>query len=548
MAAAARKARPRLIAAGNLAAEKGESPAWWESRVFAAAMIVAALVPLIAPPIPPLVDMMGHMGRYKIALDLADSPTLSQWYEFHWLPIGNLGVDLLVVPLARLIGVELAAKLIVMLIPPLTVAGMLLIATEVHGRLPPTTAFAVPLAFGHPFMFGFVNFSLSMAMALLAFGLWLKLGRQGRHRFRLLLFVPISFAIYFAHAFGWGTLGLLCFTAQLMAYRKQGRGWLDSILRACREAATLGGPLLLIFLWRSGASGSETGDWFLLDVKLKWLAMALRDRWKLYDIAGLTVLLVVIMAAIREPHLSISRRLGAAALILTLCFLCMPRIVFGSAYADMRLVPYLLAIWLLAIRPDPGTNRRLSQRWAIAAMIFALVRIVGSTVSLGLEGIHQSKRLEAVDHIPYDARVATLVWDKCVRWRLNRNTHFGSMATIRKEAFSNDQWPLAGSSLLTVHYPAAGPFEFDPSQIVLDGGCPDRGWSIQNAFAVLPRGAFDYLWLIDVPPIPPARLEGWARVWASDNSVLLKRVDAAVGASRKGPVVATDRTASGRFE
>ena len=28
-----------------------------------------------------------------------------------------------------------------------------------------------------PFLFGFVNFALSMALAFLAFGLWLRLGR-----------------------------------------------------------------------------------------------------------------------------------------------------------------------------------------------------------------------------------------------------------------------------------------------------------------------------------------------------------------------------------
>jgi hypothetical protein len=124
---------------------------------------------------------------------------LQQWFSFRWLPIGNLGVDLLVVPLRKLIGVELATKLVVMSIPPLTVAGMLWVAREVHNRLPPTVAFALPLAFGHPFMFGFVNFALSMALALLAFGFWLRLGELGKSKLRAILFVPISFIIFFAH-------------------------------------------------------------------------------------------------------------------------------------------------------------------------------------------------------------------------------------------------------------------------------------------------------------------------------------------------------------
>ena len=75
-------------------------------------------------------------------------------------------------------------KLIVLAIPPLTVAGFLWVAREVHHRLPPTALFALPFAYGHPFMFGFVNFALSMALAFLAFGLWLRLARLGRLRLR----------------------------------------------------------------------------------------------------------------------------------------------------------------------------------------------------------------------------------------------------------------------------------------------------------------------------------------------------------------------------
>src|SRR3954465_12427044 len=151
---------------------------WWESRVAVAMAIVAAAIPLVYPAIPPLVDLLGHMGRYRVELDLGHSPWLQRYFNFHWAAIGNLGVDLLVMGLGRIIGLEPAVKLIVLMIPPLTVAGFLWVAREVHGRIPPAAYFAIPFAFGHPFLFGFVNFALSMALAFLAFGLWLRLGRQ----------------------------------------------------------------------------------------------------------------------------------------------------------------------------------------------------------------------------------------------------------------------------------------------------------------------------------------------------------------------------------
>ena len=58
-------------------------------------------------------DLLGHMGRYRVELDLATSPELQRFYAFNWLPIGNLGVDLLVYPLAKLIGLEPALNMIV---------------------------------------------------------------------------------------------------------------------------------------------------------------------------------------------------------------------------------------------------------------------------------------------------------------------------------------------------------------------------------------------------------------------------------------------------
>ncbi len=91
-------------------------------------MIILAFVPMLYPPFSPLVDLPGHMARFKVAIDVAASPYLGEWYSFRWLPIGNLGVDILAIPLAKLLGVELATKLVVMLIPPLTVAGMLWVA------------------------------------------------------------------------------------------------------------------------------------------------------------------------------------------------------------------------------------------------------------------------------------------------------------------------------------------------------------------------------------------------------------------------------------
>jgi hypothetical protein len=142
---------------------------WWETRWFVALAALLTAVPLLYPQVPPLVDLFGHMGRYRVELDLDHSPWLQQYYDYHWAAIGNLGVDLLVIPLGHLLGLELAVKLIVLAIPPLTAAGFLWVAREVHGRVPPTAYFALPFIYGYPFLFGVVKYAHSVALAFIAF-------------------------------------------------------------------------------------------------------------------------------------------------------------------------------------------------------------------------------------------------------------------------------------------------------------------------------------------------------------------------------------------
>src|SRR4051812_710153 len=237
--------------------------AWWEHRWMVVVAVLACGVPLLWPDVPPLVDLPGHMGRYHVQLAIDRSPVLAPFYDFHWSLIGNLGVDLLVVPIAWLIGLEPAVKLIAIAIPMLTAAGFLWVAREVHGRVPPTAYFALPLTYSYPFMFGFINFALSMALAFLAFALWLRLARLGRLKLRAALFVPISVLLWICHAFGWGTLGVMAFSAELIRQVDLKRPIWKAGLNTILHCVALAPPLLLMLLWRSGAHvGGETGQWF----------------------------------------------------------------------------------------------------------------------------------------------------------------------------------------------------------------------------------------------------------------------------------------------
>lgn len=503
--------------------EKGDARPFWERRDVLLAIVLLSALPLLWPDVPPLLDLPGHMGRYRVQLDLATSPDLQQYFGFRWQVIGNLGVDVLVQLLAPLIGLEPAVKLVMLSIPPLTVCGLLWVAYEVHGRVPPTALFAAPFAYNFPFLFGFANFALAMAIALNAFALWLRLARLDRIWLRAILFVPISLALWIVHAFGWGTLGVLCFSAELVRQHDLGRNIFAAGFRAGLHCLSLVPPVALMLLWRSNAAGS-TADWFNWPSKLDWLLMVLRDRWQWFDIGALVIVWLLLVCSILDRRMTWSRNLIASVLFLSIVYVLLPRIVFGSAYADMRLAPYLFAIAIIAIRFKENATLRF-QRWiAIAGLAFILVRTGGTGYSMWLYDQRYDRELAALEHVPHGARMVSLVGRPCTEaWAMTRLLHLPAMAIVRKHAFSNDQWTMAGAQLLSVRYRPGWPFVRDATQIVTQQRCPREWWrSVDMALALIPRDAFDYVWMIDPPRYDPELVEGMTPIWRSGTSVLYR--------------------------
>ena len=498
---------------------------WWETRVFAAMLIGLAFVPLLYPSVPPLVDLLGHMGRYRVELDLAQSPDLQRYFSFKWHLIGNLGVDLLIIPLSKLVGLEMAVKLIAMIIPPLTVAGFLWVAREVHHRLPPTAALALPFALSHPFLFGFLNYTLSMALAFLSFGLWLRLARLGQTRRRAILFVPISFILFTCHTFGWGTLGLLCFSAEAVRQHDRGIDWWKAAYRAALHALVMAGPVVLMLAWRADVAGAPTHGWFNWVSKGQWLAQALRDRWQGLDVALLVAIGLCGAVALTTRWFTLSRNLAFSALVLTIAFILLPWTVFGSAYADMRLAPFVLAVLVLGIRTRSKPPYRLAAALAVTATSLFVAKVAVTTVSIAIASDRQERQMTALDHVPRGAKMVTLVGQPCAySWTLFRESHLGAMAIVRRNAFSNDQWAVDGANLLTVRYSAAGYFRADPSQMVSDNQChKPKSPRVDLAMRAIPRAAFDYVWTVDVPAYDSNSLHGYRQIWSGAGSSLYAR-------------------------
>lgn len=495
---------------------------WWETWWFALVLILLSAVPLLWPALPPLGDLPGHMGRWHIAMALPTSPDLQRYYAYHWALIPNLGMDLLVPALARLVGLEPATKLAVIAIPMLTAAGLLWTAREAHGRIPPTAIFALPLAYAWPFQFGFVNFALSQGLAFCALALWIRLGREHRFVLRAIVFVPVACALWIAHSFGWGLFGLMAAGAELARLRADGKRWVPACVSVAIQCLSLVLPLIVMAATAGKAArGLGADDWFDLPVKALWFLSLFRDRWQWFDLASLLPLVVLVYFAVRSPRMTLSPLLGWPALLCLGAFMVLPRLLMGGAYVDMRMAPATAMLALISIAPK---DARLSRLLAVAAMAFLLVRLAGNTMSFVERSHDQQRELAAIPAIPRGAAVLSLIARPCGgAWTDLRRDHLPALAIVRRDVFINEQWAIEGQQALRIRYPVAAPYLSDPSQSVYPAICSDIGSKFDTAIAHFPRAAFTYVWTIGFPP-GVARAGDLRLIWTNGDSSLYRVV------------------------
>lgn len=500
--------------------ETAEFRRWWQTRWIMAGAVLASALPMLWPSLPPLVDLPGHLGSYRIIVEAGQQP-LDRHYAVHWALIGNLGVELLVMLLHPLMDVESATHLIVGLIPPLTVAAMLWLAHEAHGRIPPAAAFAFPLAYALPFQLGFLNYVLSGTLVIAGLALWIRLARNHVTWMRIAVFLPIAGVVWTCHSFGWVLLGFFVFGAEWAIRRGRGQRLVPATLFAGLTCAPMLWPQVLAMI--HGSHGAAmTGGWLDWIYKAQWLSSLLRERWHAYDVGCAIVLGLLLWAAVRSKRLAMIPVLGVPALIGGLAFVILPPFFMGGAFINARVLPYAVMMSLLAIH---ARNDVTETRLAIGGAAFFAMRTATTIVAFGLFIAERKVELAPLPLMPRGAGVLTLVnepWEDV--WLNPRLSHVAGIAIARRRIFTNEQWASAGQQIIGPRHPTAAPFDRDPSQLMLDAERPGGSSDLDHAIATFDRRTFGYVWTIGFP-VGRARAADLVPIWQSDRSALYRVVD-----------------------
>lgn len=498
----------------------GHALGWLDRWPVIALICLASIAPLLAVDFPPLVDLYGHLGRYAVQTDLANRPQLQPFYFYEWKLIGNLGADILIEVLHRVLGLEGSVRFVVILTQLLGALGLLLVSREMHGRITPFAVAAIPLLYGYPFNYGFINYALSMALGMLAFVVWLRLHRAERTLAAQLWLAAAGAVIWVCHTYGWAFLGLLTGSAMLCEVIAARRRPVDAVLRILGACWPLLLPIIPMVIWRAESSGAAMSGW-AWQFKLNWLLSPLRTYWRHIDLGAMSLISALLAWAVYSRTVRYDRVLGLAAVLCLAFFIALPFRVFGSAFADMRLLPYALAIALVAINPVARGSKILQGASILALAFFAGSMVMTSKAYIAQHRIVQAA-LPALDAMPMGARVAFFVVKPCrTRWALSPLDHLAGAALARRNAFVNDQWQQPGVNPMIVRYPAGEPFVRDPSHLVQQDDCAGATRPrLSDALAKLPRGAFTHVWIVGEYPADLATPEGFKPVPVKGRSLL----------------------------
>jgi hypothetical protein len=493
-------------------------------------LALASTIPFFFAEIPPLTDLPNHIARYYIFLNLDHSPFLQNYYLVQWYLIGNLGTDVVVRTIGPILGAELATRVAVGIIPALTIAGIYSVSRALNGQVAPSALIAAPFAYNWPLITGFVNFSLSAAMALLVLAFWIQM-RARSFIVRLLIFAPLGFATWVAHVAGWGLLGLGVFGFEVArAYQLRGLS-LRSLLGSALATFPFALMILFTLYWRTGTSiavGVSAADNVFLD-KVISLASLFREEYIFWDAASTLIFITLVIAAYYVGGKRVVVGGLVIAALYSLAFILCPTTLFNSGFADRRLLPYaaIFASLSLGIAEHYLTDekrRRVLSLFAIVAIVFFAARIVITTIIWERSDREFNAHLTLLKNIPRHSRVFSLMVESCKKqWsRVGRPDHLPQLAIVRRDSVINGLFQNSGLNQVEALYRKSDGFNPNMLGTVHSDTCPVPyiRETLQTAIVRFPRDHFDYVWLLSPEPLPPFDMRGLRLIGSSGNDRL----------------------------
>ena len=496
------------------------STVWWAALTVLCGLLI---LPLFVVDIPPLMDYPNHLGRIFVLASLPQDTALARFYAPHWSVIPNLALDIVGPPLLHLLPVNVAGRLLIAASILLPVLGTVAYQSALGGRW---WSFGAGLiAYNNCLLYGFLNFEISLGLALLVAACWIRWreAKPARAMIAAAIGAPVLFV---CHMMGLVFFAALIGGAELfIVYRAVPAGRHVAI----RTAAERGAILALVFcipviLYALSALEQLHGDalFGLADKTGHFLAVFVNYNLRLdLTAAAVSIWLPVLLVLL---HRGIVPGPAAIAMaLLTVAYIAAPYAWKGTSGLDMRfavMIAFMLFAGVLPVRMPfwPGIviavvlGALFTTRMALLVTVWAAHASDLRDLRTVLAPVQPGQTVYVLSAGPDDAPA---YWQANPNWRrlsngVRTDTHLGALVLFEHRAF----WPGE------FDFPAQQPIRtLEPfTTLIHRTGLPrDRKAAINADLC-----GFDYLLMTEVdalPSLPPDRFrlldqKGFAALYA----------------------------------
>lgn len=377
----------------------------WPPRRIGAGLTVAwflAALPITVTGVPPLVDYPGQLARVHILANWAHLAGYEKFYQPDWTLLPNLGLDIVAVPLAKVLPASAAMHVFIVLMVGALVLGGALLIRAASGRWTVWALAPSLLVYNQILAFGFLTFLFALGIAFFALALHIN-GRDRPLPWRIVREFLFMIALFFSHFMALAIYGAAAGAYDFFSTLAERRPWKSLVKDYVILGACASVPLLLMAFspTRMEARGGVVFSGVIW--KLHKVLQALDTGQGAWDVLFAIATAVALISLIAAGHLRVHRVMAGVALALVVAFAFTPYRVGYASNLDLRMPLVALFVAMAALETRPERSLAVG-----ATLMLLLLFRVGTTTRHFHRGSAELERMRAdLAVVPPDALVFT---------------------------------------------------------------------------------------------------------------------------------------------
>jgi hypothetical protein len=379
----------------------------------AGAVLIVVCLPLLLAPQLPLVDLPAHLARLTIVEQLLNGGPLAEVYEVAPGLVPNLLFDAVGWLLLRIVPVEPAGAIYLVLAMAAQLFGTVLLHRSLYGRYRYWPLVAALLLYNLTFFYGYLSYLAGVGLTLLSLAAWISL-RDRSPLLRLAAGSLAAFLLFLAHI-----VPLIVYAAAVVGYEVQRAAGLRHRPQAALAGLGAGAlqfavPAILFFRQTPTAGLAGEAVAYRPEMKIGSLVATLTSGIEGLDVAVLIALGAGALLAGFAFKIRFAAAFRSAFACVLLAFALMPWGMGPAVNLDVRmpLAFMLIAAAATNVEMKPGRAVLGTSLFAVVALVLVARAIGVAAQASSFSGLFAHYR-DAFAQLPADAVLFTGLNDRC---------------------------------------------------------------------------------------------------------------------------------------